>query len=97
MDGYSKDVLRDLTVNRWRSVIIALVIFVALLGLMVMQLASMAFIWVIVVLAVYLLASLMAVANYALFKRPDGSIPKSNGSLLLSVVVLLLPKEMLAK
>lgn len=95
MAGYSKEVLRDLTVNRWRSVVIALAIFVVLLVLIATQVASPLFLWVVIVLAVYLVASGWAAAAYAVLKGSDGGIPKSNGSLLLSVVVLFVPREML--
>ena len=95
VDGYSKEILRDLTVNRWRTVIIALVLFVVLLGLVTTQVASPLLLWVVIVVAVYLMASGWAAAGYALLRRADGSFPKSNGSLLLSIVVLLVPQELL--
>ena len=94
-EAYTKDVLRDLTVNSWRPVLIGLAIFVVLLALMVMQVASPLFAIVLIVIGMYLVASIWAAAGYWIYRRQDGGFPKAHGSLLLSVVVLLLPRELL--
>lgn len=94
-EGYTKEVLRDLTVNSWRPVLIGLVIFVVLLVLMITQVASPLFGIVLIATGIYLVASIWAAAGYWICRRPDGGLPKARGSLLLSVVVLLLPRELL--
>lgn len=94
-EGYSKDVLRDLTVNSWRPVAIAFAIFVVLLGLVLVQAASPLLLVVIVTFGIYLAATVWAAAGYSIFRRPDGGLPPARGALLLSVIVLLLPRELL--
>ena len=95
--GYSKDVLRDLTVNGWRPFLITLTIVVILFGAMAITGGSnpLFVFWLVLVPTVYLMATLWAAIGYALFKTADGGLPRSNRRLLLSIVVLLVPIELL--
>jgi hypothetical protein len=95
VEGYSKDVLKDLTVNSWRPFLVALAIVAVVLALVVLRVVSPLFLWVVLIFGVYLAATLWASAGYAIYRTPDGGLPRSNGSLLLSLVVLLVPGELL--
>lgn len=97
-DGYSKTTLRDLTVNRWRYTLIAIAIVAV--ALTVFMLSSPApspayATWLLLLPLVYLLFTLWAAAGYAIFKRPDGGLPRSNGNLVVSIIILFVPRELL--
>lgn len=94
-EGYSKQVLQDLTVNSWRPVVIAFAFSAVLLGLVVVQVASPLFLIVVVIFGIYLAATLWATVGYSIFMSPNGGLPPARGALLLALIVLLLPRELL--
>lgn len=66
-----------------------------LLGLLVLYGRPGILGWPIMLLVLYVMGTLFAAVTYAISKTPEGGLPPSNGTLLLSIAVLLLPREAL--
>jgi len=97
-DGYSKATLRDLSVNRWRYTFIAIPIVVVALTVFMLSTPAPGPSYVALLLlfpVVYLIFTLWAAAGYALYKRPDGGLPFSNGNLIVTIIILFVPRELL--
>lgn len=97
-EGYSKATLRDLSVNRWRYTFIALAIVAVALAVFTLSTPPPSpsyAMWLLMLPLVYLLFTLWAAAGYAICKRPDGGLPFSNGNLVVSVIILFVPRELL--
>lgn len=101
-EGYSKEVLRDLTVNRWRYALVAVAVIAVVIAVLAMNdpgthapPSPSYVLWLLLVPLVYLVATLWAAAGYSLYKRPDGGFPRSNGNLVVSIIILFVPKELL--
>lgn len=96
--GYSKATLRDLSVNRWRYTFIALAIVAVALTVFMFNSPAPSpsyAMWLLMLPLVYLLFTLWAAAGYAICKRPDGGLPFSNGNLIVSIIILFVPRELL--
>ena len=101
-EGYSKEVLRDLTVNRWRYCLIAIAIVAVVLTLLLLNAhgpegppSPSYVVWLLLLPLVYLMATIWAAVGYAIYKGPDGGLPRSDGNLVVSIIILFVPKELL--
>lgn len=97
-EGYSKATLRDLTVNRWRYTLmaIAIVAVALILALLSSPVPSPSYVvWLLLLPLVYLGATLWAAAGYAIYRNPDGGLPRANGNLVVSIIILFVPRELL--
>ena len=99
-EGYSKETLRDLTVNRWRYALIAVaivaVVLFAMYGPARDERPSFSYMTTLLLLPlVYLLFTVWAAAGYAIAKRPDGGLPRANGNLVMAIIILFVPRELL--
>lgn len=97
-EGYSKATLRDLTVNRWRYALVAIVVVAIVLTLLMLSAPAPSpsyVMWLLLLPLTYILATLWAAAGYAIYKKPDGGLPRSNGNLIVSIIILFVPRELL--
>ena len=96
VERYGREELTQLTGNSWRK---ALVItcggYLLMWYLIASELPEALLLWGLP-LAAYIIATLWAAFGYRLLRAPDGSLPSSRGRLRYSVIVLLLPREILS-